>query len=197
VEALRLMDLEALIGIGCRDLVLVIAALLGVYLVLSVMRLFQIDGRRRRSVSMERETPAMPDMQETQGAYETFNYAHGDDEPHVGEAQPPVFASELARSNVEAEVMRLHREAAQLRNELARVSEEVSHLKAQRNVSPLYDEAMSLAQQGMPAAGIAGHCGISVGEAELVAALARNESEFKPQEDEEDGNERYTGTGRS
>jgi hypothetical protein len=193
------MAIDAIMGIGWRDLVLVIAALLGVYLVLSVMRLFQIDGRRRRSAAVERE------------AHEAFDDAHMD-EPRMGDVggaelanpadtgggkTPPVFASELARSSVEAEVTRLHREAAQLRTELARVAEEVSHLKAQRNVSPLYSEAMSLAQQGMPAAGIAGHCGISVGEAELVAALARNESEFKPQEDEEDGNERYTGTGRS
>ncbi len=86
------------------------------------------------------------------------------------------FADELIKSNVEVELQQLRRESAALRDEVLRVREELAGIKASRNVSPLYGEAMSLAQQGVPADGIAGQCGISLGEAELVAALARGEA---------------------
>ena len=107
----------------------------------------------------------------------------------------PEFARELARSNVEVELQSLRRECAALRDETARLGEEVSRLRATRNVSPLYNEAMVLAQQGMPPAGIAGHCGISIGEAELVAALARGETEFEHHQQGEDHDERNTDSG--
>jgi len=178
------MDLGFITGMGWRDLVLVAAALLGVYLALSVMRLFQVGGKRRRPLAQASEISL------------DFNFS----EPDVADAPGPGFADELARSSLEVEVTRLRREGTQLREELARLSEEVSQLKATRNVSPLYNEAMSLAQQGMPADGIAGHCGISIGEAELVAALARSDSGFNRQDDEneleqEDHDERYAATG--
>ena len=44
----------------------------------------------------------------------------------------------------------MRREVAVLREELARLAEEVSRLKVTRNVSPLYDEAMALAQDVAP-----------------------------------------------
>ena len=59
----------------------------------------------------------------------------------------------------------------------------------------MYSEAMVLARQGMAANGIAGHCGISIGEAELVAALARGTSEFERHEQGEDRDERNTESG--
>lgn len=175
-------DFDFMSGIGWRDAVLVAAAMIGVYLVLSVMRLFQIRGKRGGSV-----------QQETGRGFSGL-------EPLVpGAAQPPSpqpeFAEELARSHVEVELQSLRRESAHLREELARLGEEVVRLKAMRNVSPLYNEAMVLAQQGMPASGIAGHCGISIGEAELVAALARGGSEFERQEQGEDSDERNSGSG--
>ncbi|MBK7767092.1 MAG: DUF2802 domain-containing protein [Sulfuritalea sp.] len=182
-----MMDFELPGAIGWRDVVLVIAAMLGVYLVLAVMRLFRIGGKRRDSPPLEGKRdpfgaapPASPDAGQSQPA-------------------PPVpgmeFARKLAQSNVEVELQSLRREVAVLREELARLAEEVSRLKVTRNVSPLYDEAMALAQQGMPAAGIAGHCGISIGEAELVAALARGESEFDSLQQGEDRDERNTDSG--
>lgn len=182
-----MMDFALPGAIGWRGLVLVIAAMLGVYLILAVVRLFRIGGKRRRGVPLD------------------------DTADHVGEAPRPVsdgerpqpaplvpeteFARKLARSNADAEIQNLRREVAVLREELARVVEEVSRLKVTRNVSPVYDEAMALAQQGMAAAGIAGRCGISVGEAELVAALARGESEFESLQQGEDRDERYTDSG--
>ena len=68
-------------------------------------------------------------------------------------------------------------ELAELRGEMAALKEEVSLLKAARNVSPQYGEAVTLAQKGMSAQQIAERCGISVAEAEMVCALSRRQSE--------------------
>ncbi len=182
-----MMDFELPGAIGWRDVVLVIAAMLGVYLVLAVLRLFRIGGKRPDSGSLE-------------GKRKLFGGTpRSSPEPGQSQPAPPVpemeFARKLAQSNVEAELQSLRREGAVLREELARLSEEVSRLKVTRNVSPLYDEAMAMAQQGMPVAGIAGHCGISIGEAELVAALARGESAFDSLQQGEDRDERNTDSG--
>lgn len=101
------------------------------------------------------------------------------------------FAEELARSHVEVDVQQLRRESAMLRQELGRLREELAGVKAARNVSPLYGEAMSLAQNGVSADGIAGQCGISLAEAELVAALARGEAEQQSYPSGEDQNGGY------
>jgi hypothetical protein len=166
-----MMDFDFIGGIGWRDIVLVVAAMIGVYLVLSVIRLFKVAGKHHDS--------AEPESKHSLPGRRSAAAAEAQPSPP---AQVPEFADELARSNVEVELERLRRESAHQREELARLAEEISRLKAARNVSPLYNEAMTLAQQGMPATGIAGHCGISIGEAELVAALARSGSEFERHE---------------
>lgn len=66
-------------------------------------------------------------------------------------------------------------EFARLQREIERLREDVERLKAARNVSPQYHDALSLAQQGLDADAVAERCGISVAEAELVCALARGE----------------------
>jgi len=76
-----------------------------------------------------------------------------------------------------------------------RLTGEVSRFKATGNMSPLYNEAVVLAQQGMAANGIAGHCGISIGEAELVVALARGGAEFERHEQGEVRDERNSESG--
>lgn len=98
--------------------------------------------------------------------------------PHDALAPPPApaaredFANELRQSHLDAEIDQLRRESAMLRDELAQLHEELARMRATQNVSPMYSEAASLAQKGVSADGIAGQCGISLGEAELVAALA-------------------------
>lgn len=166
-------------GIGWRDLVLVAAAMVGVYLVLLMARLFQVAAKRRPAVPSE---PTFGDDDEAL-----------DQDVPLGERSAPAqsFARELNRSGLEGELNRLRREGDQLRELVANLSEEVSRLKSARNVSPLYNEAMSLAQQGMPPEGIAGHCGITLGEAELVAALAKSEDEFDRENLDEDRDDRY------
>ncbi len=113
------------------------------------------------------------------------------------ESPPPAndaasdFAQQLQRSSVDVDIQQLRRESAALREEVARLREELSAIKAARNVSPLYSEAMSLAQNGVPADSIAGQCGISLAEAELVAALARGEAEDEPYPSAEESNDGY------
>lgn len=223
-----------------RDAVLLFVALSGVYLVLTVMRLFQV-GRRvasRVPTSVDRSAAAfrdemvdlsrnVPPMQATPPVVEepAPTYERPRPSPVAHESQPvesdgsasmfggwrrrqappPVtapaggFVEELARSNLEVEVQQLRRESAGLRNELSQMHKELALLKAARNVSPLYNEAVSMAQRGATADGIAGQCGISLGEAELVAALARaseRQSSTDEFETDEDGNGGHSGPGR-
>lgn len=98
-------------------------------------------------------------------------------------------------SAVEAELQVLRVDLARLSDEVAEVREDIEVLKASRNVSPLYSEAMGLAQQGHDARSIAGRCGISIGEAELVVALSRKEKSFAADEGREDESE--DGDGRA
>jgi hypothetical protein len=183
-----MMDFGFIEGIVWRDIVLVLAAVIGVYLVLSVMRLFQVAAKPP-VVGLEGQLEA--------SGWEPYQRADAVRAP--AEATPPLptpeFGEELARFNVEVEVKALRRECAQLREDLARMSEDMARLKVSGNASPMYSEAMVLARQGMAANGIAGHCGISIGEAELVAALARGTSEFERHEQGEDRDERNTESG--
>jgi hypothetical protein len=183
-----MMDFGFIEAIGWRDIVLVVAAVIGVYLVLSVMRLFQVAAK----------PPVAPLEQQLEASGWQPLQAAGvaSAPPQLPPAAPVAeFGEELARFNVEVEVKALRRECAQLREELARMSEDMARLKVGGNASPLYSEAMVLARQGMAANGIAGHCGISIGEAELVAALARGTSEFERHEQGEDRDERNTESG--
>jgi hypothetical protein len=102
------------------------------------------------------------------------------------------FSQQLARTHVEMEMQQLRRESATLRDEVVGLREELSSLRAARNVSPLYSEAMALAQRGVPADGIAGQCGISLAEAQLVAALARGQTSEEPFDITEDQNGGYS-----
>jgi len=262
----------SLASLGVREVVIGLVALLSLYLVVSVLRLFFVDSKPRRPRIEARPTVAKVDVTSedddgdeeddlpplyaavktaakstpvaaipaTRSLDDVLAAASASDidaavkrsrfafvsrlfrrrqataarlEPDLPaaieaapspQAWPPAapvidFARELARSNLEVEVQRLQREGAVLRDELARLSEEVVRLKSARNVSPLYTEAMSLAQRGMEAVSIADRCGISMGEAELVAALAKGRPEGAPEFEHapqrEDRDERYTERG--
>jgi hypothetical protein len=86
----------------------------------------------------------------------------------------------LKRNSIEAGLKRLDLEVVRLHMELQATRDEVKRLRSERgapNVAPLYNEAMNLAKRGLSVVGIASRCGISMGEAELVVALARNPKE--------------------
>lgn len=75
--------------------------------------------------------------------------------------------AEDARVN---EVRSLRVDCAELREQLEKLQGEVDEMK-QAQASTPYSQAIKLAQQGLDAAQIAGNCGISRGEAELIVAL--------------------------
>lgn len=89
-------------------------------------------------------------------------------EPAAGE-----FGQQLTQKTLESEVRQLRDQLAESRAEILRMREEMARLSAAQKVSPLYNEAMGMAIRGVDAAGIAGRCGISIAEAELVVALSR------------------------
>lgn len=147
---------------GLRELLLLGVVLVAIYLVVLVMRL------RRPPPTEQRIPPHWAALSATEPGPAA--------QVVVGpEIQDRDFASRLAQSAANLEVQRLQREVTELRAEVAQLSEEIRQLKATHNVSPVYSEAMSLAERGELPAGIAARCGISIGEAELVAALARRE----------------------
>lgn len=201
-----MIDLSTLDG---RNFVILAAVLVAGFVVFTVLRLLQQGGRRRQaggSVGPEGSSDGddrafvagaeinrdaqQNGAQLAQPVRPARALADADDSESA-----PDFSRELARSSLELEVQQLRREAVQLRAEMTHLAEEMRNLKAVRNVSPLYGEAMTLAQQGEPPAGIAAQCGISVSEAELVAALARSESGFELHEKENDRDDRYTEPG--
>jgi hypothetical protein len=96
--------------------------------------------------------------------------------------QVALLESEIAQLRKEvgglrAEVLILREEQQRVMNVAAElpavdVVEEVVEVTS--SVSPLYNEAMQFALQGLDAAAISQSCGISRAEAELVVALVRN-----------------------
>ena len=83
------------------------------------------------------------------------------------------FAAQLTQKTLEAEVRQLRDQLVESREEIQRMREEMGRLSAAQKVSPLYNEAMAMAVRGVDAAGVAGRCGISIAEAELVVALSK------------------------
>lgn len=81
------------------------------------------------------------------------------------------LADHLARSDMETELQRM-------RDEMARMHQEMEELRASRRVSPQYAEAMELSQRGLSAQDVADRLGISLAEAELVQALSRSKQNF-------------------
>ena len=76
----------------------------------------------------------------------------------------------------DARLERLSAELSQTRMDLQRLQTEVDKLRQGREGSILYGEAIRMAQQGMTPGEIADACGISRSEAELIAALHRDET---------------------
>lgn len=147
---------------GLRELLLLGVAMVAVYLVVLVLRL-------------RRPPQSVPGVSAPRPPASTIPPDRAEPVEVGPEILDQDFATQLQQSSLALEVQRLQREIVRLRAEFAQLEEEVRQLKAKHNVSPIYSEAMSLAERGELPAGIAARCGISIGEAELVAALARGE----------------------
>lgn len=201
-----------------RDGVLLVAGMAGIYLALLVLRLLKVGKSAKSPVAvpraptigdtdglvdlsrdvppgfMDEKTPAPTEREWPIAGFAAAGataWAAGGRVAAPSNEAPADFAGQLQRSHVEVDVQQLRRESAALREELARMREEMASLKAAQNVSPLYSAAMSLAQNGVTADGIAGQCGISLAEAQLVAALARGETQDEPYPSGEEPNDGY------
>lgn len=156
---------------GLHDAILLCAGIAAVYLVVAVMQLLQL---RRRPVDVAIREPSVGVQSEAE------LLLPGSDKP---------FAAWLKRSNIDAELQHLHLEINQMRKGLSAAQDEIRQLRNVRNHSgavPLYNEAMSLAKHGLNAVSIASRCGISLGEAELVASLARVPAESSEYDERHD-----------
>ena len=233
---------------GWRGAVVLLLALAGAYLLMTVWRLLRLGKRRAteshpaRSSAHGSASKAAPTLNNPDalidlgsrippGFFEPSMVAPADNEVMhsaaatlearfaaqgatgwaLGETPEPVrrpatsktprhepvddFARSLHQSSIEAEMQQLRRESATLREEVMALREELAGIRAARNVSPLYSEAMAMAQSGASADGIAGQCGISLAEAQLLTALARGETEDDALSTGEEINDGYTITG--
>lgn len=179
-------------GIGWRELVILAAALAGVYLAVALWALWRL--RRRKPV---RHVDAEPTAADLGPAFKEPPPGHVWDHPFLSPvrlpdpipeapakvdvvleelataaAEPaPPFAATLAVSEMEAELR-------QLRAEVERLRQELGELKQAPRISPLYADAAALAHRGFDAHGVAEECGISVAEAELVLAMSRDDRNF-------------------
>lgn len=109
-------------------------------------------------------------------AYDAFDTPDTSDAPRE---TSPGFSDHLL-------IVQLESAVAALRLEVADLREMLTELQTTRHVSPQYAEAMVMARRGMDALSIAEHCTISIGEAELVAALSRNRQEYENHEEKFD-----------
>lgn len=170
---------------GWREIVMLAAALAGIYLVIALLALARMRRRPPLSTNVEPTEPG-----NLGPAFKAPPPGHVWDHPFltpvrlpdeappvsaqfdpVGEEIPSPFAATLAATELELEVRQLRAEVEELRLELAEVKQ------AQR-ISPLYADAAALAHRGFDALGVAEECGISVAEAELVLAMSKDEKNF-------------------
>ncbi|MCB1960144.1 MAG: DUF2802 domain-containing protein [Rhodocyclaceae bacterium] len=164
---------------SAREWIFVAIAVLAVYLVFQLIRALQVKD------------PGAAQSDDV--ADESVDAVDEDDEDDAEGPAPAAEAATVAPAptsdesfGLALEIRQLRRDVAQLREELdlqradiARLretaAEQASALDAARaaqRVSPIYSEALALAQRGMAAEVIAERCSISVAEAELVQSLA-------------------------
>jgi hypothetical protein len=193
---------------GWRTAVLLILGLAVLYLLFTLYRLIRVG---KRPASRQEPTPAraeavpyasnnLPELTETVPESAAISRPEWRDvvdlelldvipqSVPVREAQPPrmagfgeQLAEHLARSDLE-------REVRSLRAEIDALRAEIEEIKAARNISPHYTDALALSQRGLSAQDVAARLGISLAEAELVHALSRGEQIFE--EGEDDGADR-------
>jgi hypothetical protein len=153
----------------------------------------EFDARPGTALAGIWESPTEPRLDAFLDPLSEFQLATPPVEPLAPPPTPPAepegdFSTQLTQKTLEGQVRQLREQLAESRNEIQRMREEMQRLSAAQKVSPLYNEAMALAIRGVDAAGVAGRCGISIAEAELVVALSK-----RPDAIEEDREERGYG----
>ncbi len=166
---------------GVREVILGVVVLLCLYLAYVVMRLFRVSRPQRPAVPIEPEYETILDTVEdiapappaTQIAPESLTQA----DPAQSRTERETFDALVELARLRFQVEALEASNTELREEVASLREslgaDIAALRNARSVSPQYGEAVVLAQRGLETDAIAERCGISISEAELVAALAR------------------------
>lgn len=191
--AVALMEIA---GFALRDIIIAIGALAAVYLLYMTIGLLRL---RRRKAALAKAPPPMvaptadPAVAPPVGRYRQYLDEEAGDEDDDGpdlvyarpQTSPPPPAPAVSAPSFGAELERsqLERDVRQLRDEVAALRRELDEMKAASRVSPQYSDAMALVQRGMTAQDVADRCSISLAEAELVWALARNPQDFEEEDD--------------
>ena len=172
---------------GVREIVIGAIVLLGFYIAYELIRVALLSREGKRPV-ME----SVPEYQTILGEG-TTSYAAP---PVLKPESAPALAPEEEDADEEpvrnpaadvrdsfdarVEIARLRFQIEALENSLAIQKQDLDALRGEldalrnaRAVAPQYGEAVALAQRGLDSNAIAERCGISVSEAELVAALSR------------------------
>jgi len=178
---------------GLREWVFVAIAVLAVYLVFQLIRAMQVkDDAVGIPGDVLTETPSelLDDEAATGKGVVLSEMAPLSELPADALEKEALKTSRLAEESfaLALEVRQLRRDMVQLREEtdsqrgeiadlratLERQSQQLEAARAAQRVSPIYGEALALAQRGMDADVIAERCSISVAEAELVKSLAQD-----------------------
>ena len=157
--------------LGLREGVIALIALVAVYMVFVLLRMFPLRNRltstEKPASSASADAPETPPATAPSAAEESWAQTSGE------------LAEEALRSGLEQELAQMREEVDAIRGELAALradmQQELSHLRASQSVSPIYGDAMQLAVSGYDPAAIAERCGIARAEAELVVALAKSQ----------------------
>ncbi len=162
------------------------AAILAVYLGWIIYRLIRLGRGKRLAVSLppEEEIHSQILGGDSQPAFSSVSYdsranirteqirsgSGAGDEPVLGGS----FEAQMELRQVKRSLDELRARCEQLEASLSGVREELHDLQAASQVSPVYNDAVAMARRGVVAEAIAERCGISVAEAQLVAALSSN-----------------------
>lgn len=171
--------------IGWREALLAAIALLVLYLLLVVVRLLRLrPAEAQLAPESSHHIDALMDDDDDEESAVTYAkpqlQAERSAAPSESAPAPTVRYVEHRHldpiehdlADLRSDVQALRRELQQLRSD---VQGQVERLRAAQSTSPLYSDAMQLAQLGYDANAIADRCGVAIAEAELVVALAHSQ----------------------
>lgn len=160
------------ITIGWREAVIGLIVLVAIYMMVVILRMRRLHGKAAAPAPAAEPVVAAAPAPADEG-----DAAESDTGWRATQSQ---LAQDAFMRGVEDELMQLRDEVDALRGELAalrdEIHSEVSHMRASQTVSPIYTDAMQMAQLGHDAATIAERCGIARAEAELVVALVKSQN---------------------
>ena len=194
------MESDFLANLGWREGLMILVGVLAIYIAFAYLRM----RRLRRNEPPVSPAPLSFSASSAMAAYGADQGGKSSEEPVVTQVveekpdlgtpefqfpwnEPPAPDSEFQRVAIlEVDVEQLRKEVGALRAELLVLKEaiqrahepapEVRPPSVADLIAPQYSEAMQLAQKQVDPAEISQQCGISRAEAELVAALARNQN---------------------